>query len=509
MKGPHLLGICNGISYDNYSLCSPKIFHQSCLQPDFGAAELSHNRAFMKGILARNGLIANEEAPLLLYVGRFSAEKGIARFDQAVEVWTKAGGQVVLMGIVGPDKYSQEVMSTLQEKYALYSRVRIYTDLAEDQLAKLGVTGIRKGHMLRGAADWALIPSKVEACGLVAMELLSTGTPIITSWVQGLKDMCLPLGIYHPLLQREIDIYEWNSLSYWEQEGEVKKTEADLADTLNIAYNLQMQASSYYWECCVRAVKTSIQYDWHADDGPMQQYETVYTHLNAQIFPMEEPEDFIGQLERRGLDYPERQLFYRHNPFILSSVIKAEDLLREDKNYPDLEQTQITKFKEGRVVLNTLPVDTLELEQQSRPYYRTWILDEKGNFYTGAFCHAYYLKGASGKPFYGIGRPIACGGDVIMTQGKITYLDNRTGHYKCGLDQFLLAIHYLDSKGVLDEKVMIRNELTGQVIPQSVLRDIEPLRIMQNYVPLSHHLEGLGNSTDEEALDTFGSSGGN
>ena len=79
--------------------------------------------------------------------------------------------------------------------------------------------------MIRFAADFSIIPSKLESFGLVALEALSMGSGIITTNVQGLKDITIP---YDPLTN---NINSFNSVVFSRDPNDTYKTFTNLKDS--------------------------------------------------------------------------------------------------------------------------------------------------------------------------------------------------------------------------------------------------------------------------------------
>ncbi|WPY00514.1 hypothetical protein Trichorick_00392 [Candidatus Trichorickettsia mobilis] len=82
-----------------------------------------------------------------------------------------------------------------------------------------------------------------------------------------------------------------------------------------------------------------------------------------------------------------------------------------------------------------------------------WVMDKNGKLYTSTtengMHHSYFLKTE------GYGKPVACGGHMSIKNGKVTMLNDGSGHYTPNSDQLLLAAHFLYKQGVLDENVIV------------------------------------------------------
>ncbi len=121
---------------------------------------------------------------MVLFVGRIEPLKGLATLIQAMSCLrcTEAGDRVSLVVIGGdldaaPDKLSAE-MARLQ---------KMCDDLAMGKLVVfLGKRGQDTLPYYYSAADVLVVPSHYESFGMVALEAMACGTPVIASQVGGL-----------------------------------------------------------------------------------------------------------------------------------------------------------------------------------------------------------------------------------------------------------------------------------------------------------------------------------
>ena len=75
---------------------------------------------------------------------------------------------------------------------------------------------------------------------------------------------------------------------------------------------------------------------------------------------------------------------------------------------------------------------------KSEPAY-LYVMDEDGNFYIGQPTrHSCFLAGM----------PVASGGHIRIKNGKITYLDNESGHYRPTVEMFNQGVTELNSQGM-------------------------------------------------------------
>jgi len=98
-------------------------------------------------------------------------------------------------------------------------------------------------------------------------------------------------------------------------------------------------------------------------------------------------------------------------------------------------------FKDGRVYTNKGELfDTLDADGGRAIF----VMDENGNFYAsnshsvGSFHHSSIMAG----------KPVAAAGELDVTEGVITTISNRSGHYRPSHDHSMQAVKELREKGV-------------------------------------------------------------
>jgi len=143
---------------------------------------------------AREQLGLDPDMPMVAYVGRFDPRKGI---DTLIRAWAKLSdlsapseldqipkGQVYIVGGSRPgsadDEETTRLKSLVQE--LRLEKTIIFTGRVSDADLLLYYT----------AANVCVIPSHYEPFGLVALEAMASGTPVIASDVGGLKFTVLP-----------------------------------------------------------------------------------------------------------------------------------------------------------------------------------------------------------------------------------------------------------------------------------------------------------------------------
>jgi glycogen(starch) synthase len=116
------------------------------------------------------------DRPLVLFAGRLQYEKGVQTILQAVPLIERgAPGTGVL--ITGRGTYQHDLES-LAAHLSLDGRVRFEGFVDEDRLRRL-----------YAAADVVVVPSLYEPFGLVALESMASGTPVVAANTGGLREI--------------------------------------------------------------------------------------------------------------------------------------------------------------------------------------------------------------------------------------------------------------------------------------------------------------------------------
>ena len=143
-----------------------------------------HFQDAMSAVQARESLGINPESNLLLFVGRIEALKAVDTILEALYVLREKVPTLLRnlhFMIVGgdPDSSADREMNRLQE---------LSVKLGIDQLVSF-VGAKEQSELPRyyAAATAVIMPSDYESFGMVALEAMSSGTPVIASQVGGLQ----------------------------------------------------------------------------------------------------------------------------------------------------------------------------------------------------------------------------------------------------------------------------------------------------------------------------------
>jgi D-inositol-3-phosphate glycosyltransferase len=143
--------------------------------------ELFHprDRALVRQELGLPGL----DTPILLFVGRIERLKGIDTLLESVAVVSRTcSGKNLKVLIVGGGG------QTVEENEELRRVVQLHRDLnLEEQVEFVGSKPQEMLPLYYSAADITVMPSHYESFGLVAVEAMASGTPVIASNVGGLS----------------------------------------------------------------------------------------------------------------------------------------------------------------------------------------------------------------------------------------------------------------------------------------------------------------------------------
>jgi D-inositol-3-phosphate glycosyltransferase len=131
---------------------------------------------------ARHALALHAEQPMLLFVGRLQPIKGIDTLLQAAQVVRQQHPQVQVLivggGVEAPDTYEAQELQRLHglsEQFGLQHNVRFIKAQPQHVLAQY-----------YAAADVFVMPSHYESFGMVVLEAMACGTPVVASRVGGL-----------------------------------------------------------------------------------------------------------------------------------------------------------------------------------------------------------------------------------------------------------------------------------------------------------------------------------
>lgn len=169
-----LYGILNGIDYKEWSPAKDKYI----VSPYDITTVARGKRLCKKDLLKAFGLAEGERKPVFGMISRLTEQKG---FDMLIEESCELMKRDIILVILGAgEKKYEEALKNLKDNFS--GKIGLYLGF-NNELA----------HKIEGGADFFLMPSKYEPCGLNQMISMAYGTiPIVTN-VGGLNDTVIDI----------------------------------------------------------------------------------------------------------------------------------------------------------------------------------------------------------------------------------------------------------------------------------------------------------------------------
>jgi starch synthase len=167
-RAADIVGILNGVDYGQWNpWTDPLLTHH------FGEHSLSVKAQCKSSLRREVGLADDGDRPLIAMISRLTLQKGIDLVESAFPSLIERDVQFVLLGS-GEPRF-EEFFRSAASRYSGRVAVRIGFDEA-------------LAHRIEAGADFFLMPSLYEPCGLNQMYSLKYGTIPIVRAVGGLKD---------------------------------------------------------------------------------------------------------------------------------------------------------------------------------------------------------------------------------------------------------------------------------------------------------------------------------
>ena len=164
---PPVAGILNGIDTDVWNPES-----DPHLAENYGLSDMKGKHACKAALQAEVGLSARPDTPLFGMVSRLVGQKGLSLIDQLGDDLVERDAQFVFLG-TGEPRY--ELL--ISELAARHSNVAARLEFSE-----------ALAHRIEAGADFFLMPSEFEPCGLNQMISQRYGTPPLVHRTGGLAD---------------------------------------------------------------------------------------------------------------------------------------------------------------------------------------------------------------------------------------------------------------------------------------------------------------------------------
>ena len=172
-----LYGILNGMDTHEWNPRTDKLFSEH-----YSSKDLSGKKALKERVLKEYGLIPDPSLPLFSMVSRIADQKGYGELlggnhPVLEELLNERSFQLLVIGT--GDKHYEEKLAELDERYDNLSVKIAFSSLT--------------AHEAEGAADFFLMPSRYEPCGLNQMYSLHYGTLPVAHRTGGLADTIIDI----------------------------------------------------------------------------------------------------------------------------------------------------------------------------------------------------------------------------------------------------------------------------------------------------------------------------
>jgi len=172
-----ITGIVNGI--DN-SVWNPADDHY--IKQNFEGDISAYKSANKKALIEMFGL--HENLPLFVFVGRFAKEKGADILPDVIASFLHNGGRACFVILGSGDAVLSSKFETMKKHFEGFFNCAI---TYSEQLA----------HQLYAGADFLLMPSRVEPCGLNQLYAYRYGTIPLVRNTGGLSDTVVDYGVHN------------------------------------------------------------------------------------------------------------------------------------------------------------------------------------------------------------------------------------------------------------------------------------------------------------------------
>ncbi|KAG8374512.1 hypothetical protein BUALT_Bualt10G0002500 [Buddleja alternifolia] len=164
-----IIGIVNGMDTQEWNSGTDKY-----INPNYDITTVTAAKPLLKEALqAEVGLPVDRNIPVIGFIGRLEEQKGSDILVAAISKFIGLNVQIIILG-TGKKKFEQQI-----EQLEL-----LYPDKARG-VAKFDVP---LAHMITAGADFMIIPSRFEPCGLIQLHAMRYGTIPICASTGGLVD---------------------------------------------------------------------------------------------------------------------------------------------------------------------------------------------------------------------------------------------------------------------------------------------------------------------------------
>ncbi|XP_050235838.1 granule-bound starch synthase 1, chloroplastic/amyloplastic-like [Mercurialis annua] len=237
-------GIVNGMDVQEWNPSTDKY-----IDLKFDADTVMEAKALLKESLqAEVGLPVDRNVPVIGFIGRLEEQKGSDILAEAIPHFIQENIQIIILG-TGKKQMEQQILQL----------AKLYPGKAQG-VAKFNVP---LAHMIIAGADFILVPSRFEPCGLIQLHAMRYGTVPIVASTGGLVDTVLEgyTGFHMGAFSVECD-------------------KVDPADAIAIAKTVKRALSVYGTHALAEMIQNCMAQDlsWK---GPAKKWEQLLLSLEV------------------------------------------------------------------------------------------------------------------------------------------------------------------------------------------------------------------------------------
>ncbi|XP_061983446.1 granule-bound starch synthase 1, chloroplastic/amyloplastic-like [Populus nigra] len=164
-----ITGIINGMDVQEWNPATDKY-----TSIKYDITTVSYAKPLLKEALqAEVGLPVDRDIPVIGFIGRLEEQKGSDILASAIPMLVKYNVQIIVLGT--GKKYMEKQIAELEKKYP-------------DKVRGVALFNVPLAHMIIAGADFMIIPSRFEPCGLIQLHAMRYGTVCIVASTGGLVD---------------------------------------------------------------------------------------------------------------------------------------------------------------------------------------------------------------------------------------------------------------------------------------------------------------------------------
>lgn len=240
-------GVLNGI---DYSIWNPEIDKYIPVQYNI---ETLAEKAQNKKALRERLLLADNDKPIVCFIGRLDDQKGVHLVHHAMYYALNRGAQFVLLGSATEPNINSWFW---HEKHHLNNNPDCHLELAfNEELA----------HLIYAGADLMVVPSNYEPCGLTQMISLKYGTVPIVRGVGGLVST-----VFDRDYDQNLPPEKRNGYVFYQSDNHALETAMERAIGLYNQFPKEFQKLQKQGMAC--------DYSWNE---PGNEYVTIYDYIKA------------------------------------------------------------------------------------------------------------------------------------------------------------------------------------------------------------------------------------